>query len=60
MTVFYCLNSSSAMGYLVTYLMCHVNDKAVNRLVVYDYEANDLLAWHSSAMYQDTQISKVF
>ena len=59
MTVFYCINSSSAMGYLVASLTCHVKENAVNRLVVYDLEENGLLAWHDSVMYEGTQISKV-
>ena len=59
MTVFYCLNSSNVMGYLVAYLTCHVNEVPVNRLVVYDFETNEILAWHKSAMYDKMEISKV-
>ena len=59
MTVFYCIDSSSAMGYLVAYLTCHVKENTFNRLVVFDLEENGLLTWHDSLMYEGTQISKV-
>jgi len=58
MSVFYCINSSNVMGYLVAYLACYVDEVQVNRLVVYDLETNDILTWHESVMYDKMEISK--
>ena len=57
--MFYCINSSNVMGYLVAYLTCYVDEVPVNRLVVYDLETNDILTWHESVMYDKMEISKV-
>ena len=59
MTAFYCINLSNAMEYLVAYVTCHVNEEATNRLVVYDLEEHNVIAWHDAVMYKSTQLSKV-
>ena len=62
-TVFYCINSSSKAGYLVAYLICNepVGEELEPkcRLVVFDLETHDVLAWHGCEVYQSVQLSQV-